>query len=61
MNLEDLKQMERWNAAFNKAMEYSNKQQSKGGYLCTRQRLNCANYADGKITWKEFKELYKIV
>ena len=61
MNLKDIQKIEIWNKNYNKAIEYSNKQQSKGGYICKEQRINCTNYADGKITWKEFKELYKII
>ena len=60
MDLEDIQKREIWYKKYNKAIEYSNKQQSKGGYICKEQTINCADYAEGKITWKEFKELYKI-
>lgn len=60
MTLKDIQENEMWNIRYSKAIEYSNKQQYKGGYICRQQVYNCELYANKKITWKDFKELYKV-
>lgn len=60
-NPQETSKREKWIRKFNEAMNYANSQMSKAGLVGNNIHRDCENYANDTISWKEFKDLYKII
>lgn len=60
-SLKETLKREQFNKRFSQAMLYSNNQLTKFGLKesSSEQRENCEKYANRKISWKEFTQMYK--